>query len=379
MLRENQKNSVQIAPNCYMLRAVEYVMYEFSYSLSDLVQLLHPEKQSGNTSAPIGRICALTVAGRGDLSFLGSQKYKKDVAICSASLIMLPLEFVARPKEDQCLLFFKNPSSVLAALCADIEKKCAPKPEIGIHRSALIDPSASISENVSIGAHVVIEANAIVGANSTIMAGCYVGHGVKIGRNCTLHAAVKVMNSCEIGNDVTLAAGAVIGSDGFGYETVGGRHLKIPQIGNVVIGDGVDIGANTTIDRARFASTIIGNGTKIDNLVQIGHNVVVGERCIIAAQTGIAGSTSIGDGVIIGGQVGIAGHISIPSGTMVAGKSSVSSCKKAQVLRGSPAMEIHEAERFFAVRKKISGLLPRVAALEDAIGISKTNTSGSGD
>jgi UDP-3-O-[3-hydroxymyristoyl] glucosamine N-acyltransferase len=243
---------------------------------------------------------------------------------------------------------------------------CSPRPKPGIHGTAVVDESASIADGVSIGPHAVVGAGVVIAENVEIMAGCYIGNYVKIKKNSTLYQSVKIMDFCEIGARVRLFPGVVIGSDGFGYETVDGIHECVPQIGNVIIGDDVDIGANSTIDRARFEHTVIGRGTKIDNLVQIGHNVIVGEGCLIVAQTGISGSTTIGNYVVIGGQVGVAGHITIPDGVMIAGKSSIPSYKDkyGKILRGIPAMPIGEANRFYVLRKKIPELFDRVAAIE---------------
>ncbi|MDR1528118.1 MAG: UDP-3-O-(3-hydroxymyristoyl)glucosamine N-acyltransferase [Puniceicoccales bacterium] len=341
----------------------------FSYELDELIDLLVPKEVIGHTSFPISYIESLTKTKRGGISFLGNLKYRKDVSISQASVILLPMGLDLTPKENQCFLLFDNPSLALGKLCQDIEKKYCHRPSVGTHPKAIIDATVSIGQNVSIGPNVVIEANAIISDNVVIMAGCYIGHGVKIGNNSVLHPSVKVMDFCEIGSRVTLFSGVVIGSDGFGYETVDGIHEKIPQIGNVIIEDDVDVGANTTIDRARFSHTKIGKGTKIDNLVQIGHNVIIGNGCLITAQTGIAGSTIIGDYVVIGGQVGIAGHLNIPNGTMIAGKSSVASYKPkmGKILRGNPTMPINDANLFYVLRSKIPNLFDRVLKLEESL------------
>jgi UDP-3-O-[3-hydroxymyristoyl] glucosamine N-acyltransferase len=341
----------------------------FSYELDELINLLSPKKVIGSTSFPVSRISSLLEAKQGEVSFLGNSKYKKEVECSQASVILLPIGSTSQPKKNQCFLLFDNPSFALGILCKYIEKKCCRPAIVGIHPSAVIDKTVFIGKNVSIGANVVIEADSSISDNVTIMAGCYVGYNAKIGKGSTLHPSVKVMDFCEIGSRVTLFAGVVIGSDGFGYETISGIHEKIPQIGNVIIGDDVDIGSNTTIDRARFNCTLIGKGTKIDNLVQIGHNVTIGEDCLIAAQTGISGSTTIGNYVVIGGQVGIAGHINIPDGVMIAGKSAVANYKPrmGKILRGDPAMAISDVNHFYALRKKLPDLFSRVSDLEAAL------------
>ncbi|MDR0742072.1 MAG: UDP-3-O-(3-hydroxymyristoyl)glucosamine N-acyltransferase [Puniceicoccales bacterium] len=342
---------------------------KFSYELDELVDLLVPKKVVGHTSFPISHIESLTKTKEGGISFLGNPKYKKDAAISQASVILLPMGLDLTPKANQCFLLFDNPSLALGKLCRDIEEKYCPHPIVGTHPKAIIDATVSIGQNVSIGPNVVIEANSTIADNVVIMAGCYIGHDVKIGDNSVLYPSVKVMDFCEIGSRVTLFSGAVIGSDGFGYETVDDIHEKVPQIGNVIIEDDVDIGANTTIDRARFSHTKIGKGTKIDNLVQIGHNVIIGSGCLIVAQTGIAGSTTIGNHVVIGGQVGIAGHLNIPDGVMIAGKSSVANYKPkmGKILRGNPTMPINDANLFYVLRSRIPNLFDRVLKVEESL------------
>jgi UDP-3-O-[3-hydroxymyristoyl] glucosamine N-acyltransferase len=342
---------------------------KFSYTLDELNRLLRPLKIVGNGENSISCVSSLTDAKRGDVSFLGNLKYKKDAETSEASVILLPVDCQLTPKDWQSFLFFENPSMALGILCRDIERRCFPRPEVGIHGTAIIGKGVSVGGEVSIGPHVVIGVNATIARRAVIMAGCYVGNHVKIGEDSALYPSAKVMDFCEIGARVTLSSGVVVGSDGFGYETVNGVHEHIPQIGNVVVCDDVDIGANTTIDRSRFGHTIIGRGTKIDNLVQIGHNVVIGEWCIIVAQTGISGSTVIGNYVVIGGQVGIAGHITIPDGVMIAGKSAIPSykSKNGKILRGNPAMPIEEANRFYVLRRKIPQLFERVRAIEKVL------------
>jgi UDP-3-O-[3-hydroxymyristoyl] glucosamine N-acyltransferase len=340
---------------------------EFSYELSDLLRLLSPERVVGSTSAVISRISTLEEAGEGDVAFLGNAKYRKKAEHSRASVLLLPMNFVAQPIDGQCLLFFKNPSMAIGVLSRDIEVRCAPRRRAGIHPSAVVDGTASLAGDVSVGANVVIEAGVVIGEGSVVMAGCYLGYGVEIGPGSILYPGVKVMDFCEIGARCRIYPGVVVGADGFGYETIGGVNERLPQIGNVVIGDDVDIGANTTIDRARFGHTRIGRGTKIDNLVQIGHNVVVGEHCLIAAQTGISGSTALGNHVALGGQVGIAGHIEIPDGIMVAGKSSVAGyhAKYGKVLRGIPAIGITDINRLYVLWRKLPEVFARLERLEN--------------
>jgi UDP-3-O-[3-hydroxymyristoyl] glucosamine N-acyltransferase len=341
-------------------------MIAIEYSLSDVVSVVSPLRVVGATNRVITGIESLLGATHSDLSFLGNKRYRSQLAATQAAIVLVGEDEVTNPKDNQAFIVCKNPSLALGLLCDDIERKYFPKRLAEVHGSAVVAQSARFGENIYIGPHTVLEEGVVVGDGVTIGAGCYIGHGVTIGDGSQLHAGVKVMSLCAIGRDVVLHPGVVIGSDGFGYETVDAVHRKLPQIGNVIIGDAVEIGANTTIDRARFSSTKIGTGTKIDNLVQIGHNVTIGKHCLIVAQVGIAGSATIGDYVIIGGQSGIAGHVHIGDKTMVAAQTGIaSSCKPGSFLRGSPAMPYNEANKFLACRKRLAQLLNRVRNIED--------------
>lgn len=341
---------------------------DFSYTQSDLEKLLSPKSVVGKTGSNITNISSLSDANKNSVSFLWNRKYRKDVATSNAALLLLPENYDGTPKEDQCFFFTKNPSLALAKLCADIEEKYKKNIPIIIHESAVIDKTAKIGRNVSIGANSVIDANAIIGDNSTIGACSYIGRDVSIGNGTVIHNNVTIMNMCKIGDFVIIYSGCVIGSDGFGYETVNGEHVKLPQIGNVIIENNVHIGANTTIDRARFGHTVIGEGTKIDNLVQVGHNVKIGKRCLIASQVGISGSTVLGDYVVFGGQVGVAGHIKIADGVMAGGQSGISSnCKKGEFMLGTPALPFKTMNKIFALRKRIPEIFKRVSNIEEMI------------
>lgn len=341
---------------------------DFSYTQSDLEKLLSPKSVKGETGSNITNISSLSDANKNSVSFLWNRKYRKDVAMSNAALLLLPENYDGTPKEDQCFFLTENPSLALAKLCADIEEKYKKNIPIIIHESAVIDKTAKIGRNVSIGANSVIDANAIIGDNSTIGSCSYIGRDVSIGNGTVIHNNVTIMNMCKIGDFVIIYSGCVIGSDGFGYETVNGEHVKLPQIGNVVIEDNVHIGANTTIDRARFGHTIIGEGTKIDNLVQVGHNVKIGKRCLIVSQVGISGSTELGDYVVLGGQVGVAGHIKISDGVMAGGQSGIASnCKKGEFMLGTPALPFKNMNKIFALRKRLPEIFKRVSYIEEMI------------
>lgn len=319
---------------------------------------------AGTYEGPIRGIASLQSAGEGDLSFLGNRKYRKDVAASHASVLLLPKDYEGSPRAGQLFLKVDNPSFALALICRDIESLLFPRPAPGIHPSAVVDPSASISEGASIGPLCVIGPDARIGA-AVLETQVTVGREASIGDGSLLRAGVRVGPHSEIGPDNRLLPGCVIGSDGYGYEYIDGAHQRVPQVGRVVTGRGVDIGANTTIDRARFGATEIGDGTKIDNQVQIGHNVRIGRCCLIVAQVGISGSTILGDGVVVAGQAGLAGHLEIGSGVQIAGASGVirsvpAGCK----VRGNPAIDRLLHDRLVVLQRKLPDLFKRFDQLE---------------
>jgi UDP-3-O-[3-hydroxymyristoyl] glucosamine N-acyltransferase len=336
----------------------------FQFSVEELREIVHPTHVAGNFQGNITQIASLQEAKIGALAFLANPKYARDVATSQASLLLLPENFDCVPTASRVIFFCENPSIALVKICQHIEKLNAQEIPSEIHSSAIIHPTAKLAQNISIGAHVVIGEGVIIGENTVIGAGTIIERHVSLGHDVKIFPHVSVLSLSKIGNYVTLHSGAVIGSDGFGFEKIDGHHEKIPQIGDVILEDYVDIGANTTIDRARFASTIIGQGTKIDNLVQIGHNVKIGKNCIIVAQVGIAGSTTVGDQVAIGGQVGIAGHLHIADGTQVGAQSGVTKdTEPHSVLLGSPAASHREAARQFASLAKLPELLKKLGKM----------------
>ncbi len=241
-------------------------------------------------------------------------------------------------------------------------------PVAGIDPTAKLAPHVRIAEGVAVGPCVVIDDAVEIGANSIIAAGCRIGENSRIGENCRLHSNVVVYHNCTIGNNVIIQANTTIGSTGFGYSFIEGRHELIPHNGGVAIEDFVEIGANCCIDRAKFGNTIIGAGTKIDNLVQIAHNVVIGKCCLIAGQVGISGSCRLGDGVVLGGQVGLVDNVEIGAGTMVGAKSGVISNEPGgrQVL-GLPAIERKEALRILGLTMRLPKLAEQLKQMHKRI------------
>ncbi len=338
---------------------------QVSFTPADISVLAQPKATRGATTETIRGLAALADAGPGDLSFLGNPKYKAEVAATRASLVLLPADFVGEPKPGQLFLLVENPSVALARICARIEQSLWPKPAPGIHPSAVVAPGAKIAATATVGPLCVVEADAAVGERAHLQAQVFLGRAATVGDDCWLMPGVIVSAECELGRRVRLQPGVVIGSDGFGYEFVKGRHEKVPQVGRVVIGDDVEIGANSTLDRARFSRTSVGEGTKIDNLVQIAHNVVIGKHCILCAQVGISGSSTFGDYVVLGGQAGVAGHLNIGKGAKIGGQAGVTKDVEAGAfVSGNPAIPLQLERRIAILQQRLPNLFKRVDALE---------------
>jgi UDP-3-O-[3-hydroxymyristoyl] glucosamine N-acyltransferase len=258
-----------------------------------------------------------------------------------------------------------NPTLAFSAVIAHFGiAKIVAQP--GIHPTAVIAPTAKLNpQAVHVGPHVVVEDGAQIGDGSVLHAGSYIGHHVHLGEGCVLHPHAIVKDYCTLGKRVIIHSGAVIGSDGFGYEFVQGRHMKVDQVGIVEVGDDVEIGSCSCIDRARFGSTSIGSGTKIDNLVQVAHNVTTGAHCILVAQVGVSGSTKLGNYVIMGGQSGAAGHLKIGDQVTVLGRSGVTKDLPAKGhYTGFPARPLMEGRKLMAYPAKVPDLQKRILDLE---------------
>ena len=338
---------------------------QVSFTSADITALTQPKATRGATTETIRGLAALADAGPGDLSFLGNPKYKAEVATTRASLVLLPADFVGEPQPGQIFLLVDNPSVALARICARIEQSLWPKPAPGVHPSAVVAPSAKIAATATVGPLCVVEADAVVGERVHLQAQVFLGRAATVDDDCWLMPGVIVSAECELGQRVRLQPGVVIGSDGFGYEFVKGRHEKVPQVGRVVIGDDVEIGANTTLDRARFSRTSVGEGTKIDNLVQIAHNVVIGRHALICAQAGISGSTTIEDYVVLAGQAGVAGHLTLGKGAKIGGGAAVTQdVAPGAFVNGSPAIPFMLERRIAVLKQRLPDLFKRVDALE---------------
>lgn len=337
------------------------------FSAEELAAIVEPVGRRGATERSITGIASLTTAVPGDLSFLGNPKYKPDVAKTQASIVLVPAELDAEPAPGQLFLVVDKPSFALARICARIEQKLWPRPQPGIHPSAVVHPDARVAASATVGPLCIVEAGAHIGERVHLEAQVFVGRGAVIGDECWLMPGTRVATACELRERVRLQPGVVIGSDGFGYEFVGGRHAKLPQVGSVLIEADVEIGANTTVDRARFSRTIVGEGTKVDNLVQIAHNVIIGKHCLICAQVGISGSTTVEDFVVLAGQVGVGGHIRIGRGAKVGGQAGVTSDVEAGAyLNGTPAMPYSLERRVAVLQRRLPDLFRQVDQLASA-------------
>jgi len=320
----------------------------------------------GDSTLNIAGAASLGEATQGEISFFTNRKYIGLLRKTRASAIFVPPDFSEPISAGQIRV--SNPTEAFE----QVVLKFAPKPVTfapGTHPSAIVDPSVQLGERVSIQPLAVIEAGAKIGDDTIIGAGSYVGHETVIGSACHIYPHVTIRERSRIGSRVIIHSGAVIGADGFGFEMVDGRHQKIQQLGIVQIDDDVEIGANTTVDRARFGRTWIQQGVKIDNLVQIAHNVVIGRNTVIAAQTGIAGSVQIGQRVLIGGQVGVIGHIEIGDNTAIGAQSGISKDINGGAWWASPAVPLAEAKQQIASVRRLGKLVARVKEIEKKLGL----------
>ncbi|MBA2479643.1 MAG: UDP-3-O-(3-hydroxymyristoyl)glucosamine N-acyltransferase [Planctomycetes bacterium] len=329
----------------------------------------------GDADQLVTGISSLTEAASGDISFLANPKYAPYLAETKATAVLVAsAQETGRPIPVQIVV--ANPDFAFATVVATFGPKAVPPPT-GVHPTAIVGERVRLGSGVAIGAYVVIGDDAQIGEQTVLYPHVYVGNEARIGANCLIYPQVSIRERCRLGDRVIIHPGAVVGSDGFGYATVEGVHHKIPQVGVVIVEDDVEIGANTTIDRARFGKTSIGKGTKIDNLVQIAHNVEIGRHCFLVSQAGVAGSTRLGNHVTLAGQCGLAGHLTIGDQAVVTGQSGVSkSVPPKMVVRGSPAQEFKTAQATeIAVRRlpntqaQVKDLLARVAELEKRLAL----------
>ncbi len=337
-----------------------------AFPVSELAQLVNGIVK-GDAAHEITGVNSLKLAGPDEASFLSNVKYRQQLDNSRAGVVLVAEDWQFPPRENQNLIYCKNPDKAFTKVCGLF----APEPqkfEPGIHPSAVVHPSAKIAGGVYIGPTAVVEQGAVIGKNTVIGAGVYLGEFVEIGENCMMYPNVCVMRFCKLGSRLIIHSGTVIGADGFGFTPTFTGLVKVPQNGIVQIDNDVEIGANCTIDRARFGKTWIKKGVKIDNLVHVAHNVIVGESSALIGQCGIAGSAEIGRGVIVAAQAGINGHITLGDGSKVAGASAVQrSLAPGASAFGTPA----ESEEDFIERhmlpRKVRKLTERLAKLEEEL------------
>ena len=330
-------------------------------TLADLAAQVGAEI-TGDGAVVISGVNTIEAAGDGELSFVANKKYAQFITKTRASALVLDFE---TPCDHLPGLRHANPYLTFARIIDilfPIERTVPP----GVHASARIDPEASIAASAGIGPLCDIQTGVSIGENSQLVSGVFVGRHSTIGKNCLIYPGVRILAGTRIGNDVILHPGVVLGSDGYGYaEEGGGIVKKIQHRGWVEIDDNVEIGANTTIDRGMLGPTRVGEGTKVDNLCQIAHNVQIGKHCRIISQVGISGSTKLGNFVILAGQAGIIGHLHLKDGAIVAAQSGVAKdIEPGKMVLGSPARDVMEAKRIEASVPRLPELLKRVRALE---------------
>lgn len=323
----------------------------------------------GDVSATVSSFGKIEEAKKGELAFLANPKYEEFLYTTEASVIIINESLELRQPVPAALIRVPDAYSAFATLLQKYQELMRQQLK-GIQQPSHIAESVKIGENVFVAAFAYLSDNVVIGNNVKIYPGVFIGNNVKIGDNTVLNAGVKIYHDCIVGSNVTIHAGTVIGGDGFGFAPQqDGSYKKVPQIGNVVIEDFVEIGANATIDRATIGSTIIRTGAKLDNLIQVAHNVEVGSNTVIAAQAGVSGSTKIGSNVMIGGQAGIVGHIQIADGSKINAQSGVSKSIKSpnSSVTGTPAYDYTSALRSQALSRKLPELEKKIAELEKLV------------
>lgn len=319
------------------------------FSAKQIAGLLEGQVE-GNPEITVNNLAKIEEGKPGTLTFLANPKYVEYIYTTNSSIAIVNSDF--KPEKDLpnslTLIRVANAHESFIRLLEVYQE--AKNSKTGVHPSAVISESAKVGEDVFIGAQVYVGENTVVGNGTILEPGVYLGDDVQVGDNCKFHAGVKILDRCEVGNACEFHPGVVIGGDGFGFSPNSENfYKKVPQIGNVIIEDHVEIGSNTCVDRATLGSTFIRKGVKLDNLIQIAHNVDIGENTVIAAQTGIAGSTKIGKNCLFGGQVGIVGHIHIADGTKIAAQSGIGKPIKEEntVVQGSPAIPIIDYKKSY--------------------------------
>ena len=330
------------------------------------IALIVNGKVEGDANIAVFSFGKIEEAKEGQLTFFANSKYEEFLYRTKASIVIINEGYELKHPIKATIIRVQDAYTAFATLLSKYQE-IMQQQLIGVQEPSYISKTASYGKNVFIGAFAYLGENVKLGNNTKIYPNAYIGDNVTIGDNSVIHPGVKIYNDCKVGNDVTIHAGTVIGSDGFGFvPQADGTVKKVPQIGNVVIEDNVEIGSNTTIDRATIGSTLIKSGAKLDNLIQIAHNVEVGNFTVIAAQVGVSGSTKIGKGVVIGGQAGLAGHINIADNVKINGQSGVNKSVKTPgiVITGTNAYEYTKAMRSMAIARNLPELDKKIKELE---------------
>jgi UDP-3-O-[3-hydroxymyristoyl] glucosamine N-acyltransferase len=324
----------------------------------------------GNENCSVSGLAKIEEAKQGTLSFLANEIYAPYIYETDASIVILNKTFtLIKPVKSTCTLIRVDDAYTSFAKLLEMYNQ-AKLNKSGIEQPSYISASAKHGDNCYIGAFAYLSENVKIGNNVKIYPHCYIGDNVTIGDNCTLFSGVKIYHDCVIGSNCTIHASTVIGSDGFGFApNQENNYTKVPQIGNVIIEDHVEIGSNTSIDRATMGSTIIRKGAKLDNLVQIAHNVEIGENCVLAGGSFVAGSSKLGKNIMMGGQAGVVGHIKVADGVKIAGQSGVGSTieKEGEIVQGSPAFAISDYRRSYVLFRGLQKLNDRIRDLEKAL------------
>jgi len=346
------------------------------FSAAQIAQLINGTVE-GNPETLVNNVCKIEEGKPDAITFLANPQYTHYIYDTKASLAIVNSSFKAEKELPNTLTLIKVPDAYKAFATLLGVYNQIKNNKTGIEQPSFISASAKVGENVYIGAFAYLGENVVVGNNTKIYPHTFIGDNVKIGENTTINAGVKIYSDCVLGNNVTIHAGSVIGADGFGFApNAENNYEKVPQIGNVIIEDHVDVGANATIDRATLGSTVIKKGVKIDNLVQIAHNVEIGENTVIAAQTGVAGSTKLGKNIMIGGQVGIVGHIKLADEVKIAAQSGIGHSveEKGTILQGSPAMVNRDYKRSFILFRKLPEIKENLDQLKKELDKLKDTT-----
>ena len=336
----------------------------FALTLAELAHMVDGRIVRGEPATLYTGMAALDVAGPGDISFFGNDKYRAQFTHATAGAVLVsPGETGGR--DTTALVEVGNPTLAVAAVITHFSAAARPFAP-GIHPLASVDPTVKLDPaKVRVHSGAVIMEGAVIGDGTEVGPNAVLYQDVVVGQNCRIYSNVTIRERCVLGDRVVLQPGVVLGADGYGYQFVDGRHVKIEQVGIVQIGDDVEIGANTTIDRARFGKTVIGEGTKIDNQVQLAHNVVVGKHCIIIAQTGIAGSTRLGDNVTVAAQVGMVGHVTIGDGAILGARSGVTrNLEGGKAYLGNPAIPMMQEQKVRALSRRLPQIVEDLRELK---------------